>query len=988
MENRSIGHIEASASVSDKALIHTAASYAPAFLEAFPFPLAAVDLDLRLIGFNNAFRMKFATLCSCEPRLHDEVQTLPFVVDRGPLAGETFSALCRRALKAGAFQISGHYAGTTASQKARLGFTPVYDPSGTPLMLTISMQDWVIRSEARSQDVEPDEHVQARRRAEKALTAATNEFQATFDLAPIGMAHIALNGQWLRGNHHLCDMLGYSLNELLLLRFHDLTHPADLDPETVRIQQLLDGIISSYTLEKRYLHKEGHIIWVRLVVSLVREEAGKPKYFIAVLNNISAEKQATLQLEKSRARIRAVFDNLSEAVFVFDAAGQVIEANPSAIGMFGYADLNEARTRLNDIEKIFAVHSLDAKVLPVKDWPVSKVLRGETVVNVELEMVRLDSGHQWIASFSGKRIVNARGIPQLAVLTARDVTKRYYAEIALRVSEQRFRTAFDNIPDMVVIYNRELCIEYVNLTMVRITGRAASEFVQRRDEEFLPRGLPAPWRPLLLRAVETASVQTSELEYPSSRGLRNVVATCVPLLNAPGLVQEVMAIFHDDTERRQAEEKIRKAALHDPLTGLPNRALLFEYARHIFATAQRANQQVAVLFIDLDRFKPINDLHGHETGDEVLSEVARRLGKNVREEDIVFRMGGDEFLILVPRINDPHIAGEVALHLMDLLNSPYPVGNLELTLSASIGISLYPRDGHHIDELINHADAAMYCAKQLGRNGYQFYTSGMAAQSESQSVIEQQLKKALAREEFCLAYQPVVDMHTNTLVCVEALLRWPGNSATPDRFVPIAEATGLIRQVSEWVLDEACRQHKLWLEKGLPGIPIAVNISSVQFRRKELVQHIKDTLCNHALDPVAIQLELTETAVMDDIDHAIAVLEQFKQMGIKIALDDFGTGYSSLNYLSRLPLDKIKVDKSFVQRIETDMASCAITEAIIALGKTLNLKIVAEGIESAEIFDYLLRHGCNQAQGFHICPPLDGDNLAIWYKKHIEANGG
>jgi PAS domain S-box-containing protein len=383
MQNRLLGHSATCASVSDEALIHTASSYAPAFLDAIPFPLAVVDLDLCLIGFNNAFRMKFAALYSREPRLHDDIQTLPYYVDQGPFAAEAFSALCQRALKGGAFQISGHYAGTTAGQKARLGFTPVYDPSGAPLMLTISMQDWVTRSEDRSQDSEPDQQEQARRRAEKALTAATNEFQATFDLAPIGMAHIALNGQWLRANHYLCEMLGYSLSELLLLRVHDLTHPVDLDADTVRINELLGGIISSYTLEKRYLHKAGHIIWARLVVSLVREEAGTPKYLIAVLNNISAEKHATLQLERSRARIRAVFDNLGEAVFVFDAAGQVIEANPSAISMFGYADLNEARTRLKDIEKIFAVRSLDAKVLPVKQWPVARVLRGETVGHLE-----------------------------------------------------------------------------------------------------------------------------------------------------------------------------------------------------------------------------------------------------------------------------------------------------------------------------------------------------------------------------------------------------------------------------------------------------------------------------------------------------------------------------------------------------------------------------------------------------------------------------
>jgi predicted signal transduction protein with EAL and GGDEF domain len=350
----------------------------------------------------------------------------------------------------------------------------------------------------------------------------------------------------------------------------------------------------------------------------------------------------------------------------------------------------------------------------------------------------------------------------------------------------------------------------------------------------------------------------------------------------------------------------------------------------------------------------------------------------------VFRLGGDEFLILLPRIKDVSVASELALHVLDMLNQPYRVGHLELTLSASLGISLYPSDGKEIDALINHADAAMYHAKQLGRNGYQFYSPEMSEQTQGQSVIEQQLRQAIAHNEFRLFYQPVVDMVSGEVMSLEALIRWPGKSAGPSRFVPIAEASGLIGPVGEWVFSEACRQHLRWRSEGLPDVPIAVNVSSVQFKRKGLVDYLVRTLAAYGLDSTAIEVELTETALMDDIEHAVKVLGALKDLGIRISLDDFGTGYSSLSYLSRLPLDKIKIDQSFVQQIETDTAGRAITDAIIALGRTLGLEIVAEGIESEQALTYLRNQGCHQAQGFYLCEPLSGDELANWYRNYLQ----
>jgi diguanylate cyclase (GGDEF)-like protein len=443
-----------------------------------------------------------------------------------------------------------------------------------------------------------------------------------------------------------------------------------------------------------------------------------------------------------------------------------------------------------------------------------------------------------------------------------------------------------------------------------------------------------------------------------------------------------MAICHDYTEWRQAQEKVRLAALHDALTGLPNRALLFEYARHIFAGAMRAGHNVYVMFIDLDRFKPINDLHGHEVGDAVLRQVASRLRHGMRGDDTVFRIGGDEFLVLLPHCANDLSGEQVARHLMDALCRPYRVGALELSLSGSIGLSVYPRDGSDLDTLINCADAAMYVAKEAGRKNFQFYTPALAERVVTQSIIEQRIKEALAQNEFCLNYQPVVDIHTNAVVSVEALLRWPKYQASTERFIQVAEATGLIGHLGEWVLSAACKQQIAWKAQGLPTIPIAINVSSIQFRKKEFAVYFSTIIERYNVDPASMQIELTETAVMQDIDHAIVALTDLRKRGIKISLDDFGTGYSSLNYLSRLPLDKIKIDQTFVHRINDDTASRAITEAIIALGRTLGLEIVAEGIESKQVLGYLKEHGCHQAQGYYVSHPLSGDDFAQWLARH------
>ncbi|HYD79449.1 MAG TPA: EAL domain-containing protein [Paucimonas sp.] len=445
-------------------------------------------------------------------------------------------------------------------------------------------------------------------------------------------------------------------------------------------------------------------------------------------------------------------------------------------------------------------------------------------------------------------------------------------------------------------------------------------------------------------------------------------------------LRRVAALFHDITERKQAEEQIRHASLHDPLTGLPNRAMLFEYATHMLPRNRRADRCAAVLFLDLDRFKPINDTHGHEAGDAVLKEVAARLTERLRTEDIVIRLGGDEFIILLQEIKNRATAADLACQIASRISEPYLVGELALSLSTSIGISIFPADGQDIDTLISHADLAMYKAKQAGRNNFQFYSSEYSDESRQQSRIEEQLKSALRDSAFHLCYQPVLDAETGGVVSVEALLRCRNTDVGPDRFVPIAEATGMINPIGRWLLAEAVRQHKKWLRHGLPLIPIAVNVSVVEFRDKDFSDRFERTIREHGVDTNALQVELTETAVMDDVEHAVEALARLKALGVKILLDDFGTGHSSLAYLARLPLNKVKIDKSFVVPLDEDTISRAVTHAMIALSRTLDLEVVAEGVETRSALDYVRAHGCTQVQGYYFGQPMPGDVFEQWYR--------
>jgi diguanylate cyclase (GGDEF)-like protein len=429
---------------------------------------------------------------------------------------------------------------------------------------------------------------------------------------------------------------------------------------------------------------------------------------------------------------------------------------------------------------------------------------------------------------------------------------------------------------------------------------------------------------------------------------------------------------------QKSEERLSSLAYHDTLTGLPNRLLFHDRLALAVAQSPRHGKGLAVLFMDVDRFKVINDSLGHSVGDRLIREVAARLRACVREGDTVARLGGDEFTVLLPDVGQAVDAAKVAGKVLDVIRVPFDIDGREIFVTSSMGISLYPDDGRDAETLVKNADAAMYRAKEQGRDRYLLYTPALNATALERLALESSLRKALPNDELLLHYQPIVDVATRRVHGVEALLRWNHPElglVPPADFIPLAEVTGLILAMGPWVLRTACAQARAWQELH-PGLRVAVNLSARQFQEPGLVGHVTDALADTGLDPRLLQLEITESSAMQNAQAAIQTLRELKALGVGLSIDDFGTGYSSLSYLRRFPIDTLKIDQSFIRDIGADPDDAAIASAIIALARTLKLSVVAEGVETAEQLAFVARHGCDQTQGYLFSRPLSAQRCA------------
>lgn len=535
-------------------------------------------------------------------------------------------------------------------------------------------------------------------------------------------------------------------------------------------------------------------------------------------------------------------------------------------------------------------------------------------------------------------------------------------------------TVFDASSDAIMITDTRNLIIAVNAAFCEITGYREEEAIGRNptilssgkhDEDF--------YRDMWQQLAETGRWSGEIWNRRKSGEIYVEWLTLNTVKNHRGETSHYVAIFADITEHKQAEEHVRHLAHYDALTDLPNRTLFSDRLGQALIQAQRNHGRAAVMFLDLDRFKVINDTLGHSIGDLLLQAVAARLTGCVREGDTVSRLGGDEFVILLPELRDAEDAYVVAQKLLAAAALPFELRGHELHISASIGISFYPDDGAGAEALMKNADAAMYRAKEMGRNNYQYYHADMNARSFERLAMETSMRRALEQEQFELYYQPRYEMPGGRIVGVEALIRWHHPDlglVLPAQFIPLAEETGLILPIGEWVLRTAATQGKAWRQAGLPPLFVAVNVSDRQFRQAGFAGKVGQILQDTGFDPRWLELELTETTLMDHAEENIEALSKLKAMGMRIAIDDFGTGYSSLGYLKRLPVDILKIDCSFVNDMTVSPDDAAIVEAIIAMARSLGLRVVAEGVETAEQSKFLQARKCGEMQGNHFSRPL------------------
>ncbi len=594
---------------------------------------------------------------------------------------------------------------------------------------------------------------------------------------------------------------------------------------------------------------------------------------------------------------------------------------------------------------------------------------------VEYRQRCADGGWKWILSIG--RIVgrDESNRPLRMLGTHTDINASKNAEERMKLLAK----VFENSGEGIILCNAETRILSSNQAFTNITGYLASEVrnqktnvlsSHRHDQQFYQR----MWKALLDTGYWQGEVwdrgKNGE-NYPVWLGISAI-------RNPQGDITHFIGIFSDITERKAAEAKIEYLARHDPLTNLPNRTLLRDRFDQAMAHAARNHRQVALLFLDLDRFKYINDTFGHDTGDRLLQGVAERLTQCVREIDTVCRQGGDEFIVVLTDLPDVEAVSHIALKILDVLHRPFSIEGLTVSTSFSIGISLYPNDDTSFHGLLNKADTAMYAAKHEGRNTFRYFSYDMNMASIERMNIENGLRQALDKQEFLLYYQPLYSLRDNRIIGAEALLRWKtadGKITPPTKFIPIAEDTGLILPIGDWVLKQACRQNRRWHDAGMKLL-ITVNISALQFKRGNLVETVKQALSLSGLEPRYLELELTETVLIFDTQRVIDVIKELRALGVGFAIDDFGTGYSSLSYLKQFSVNKLKIDQSFVKELGGDEnQDRAIVQAIIQLGETLGLQTLAEGVETREQAEQLALLGCEKAQGFYWHQPLTAEDF-------------
>ena len=796
--------------------------------------------------------------------------------------------------------------------------------------------------------------VTERKHAEQALQQSEEKYRNIFNFASVGIYQSTRDGRIITANDTLARILGYEAPDELLTRNLGEEVYFDKEERATLIDRFEpNGLPTNH--EVLWRRKDGSPIWVQLNVHSVISPRGS-MYFEGFVYDITERKRAEQSLAAANSQRKAVLDAaMRVSIIATDAEGMITVFNSGAERMLGYEAVEMIGRR--SILSLHVPEELEAAGLSIeteREWTYVRKDGARLTVLVSLTTLRTEDGA--ITGF-------------LHVGT--DITERKATEETLRKQSAAMTASMDGIG----ILDERLDFTYANDALAKLFGYTGAQTVLGRSlcDLYEP--------PEQVRIVTTVIplLQQRGRWRGEATGLRRDGSTfpqeiSLTALDGGGMV----CVVRDITERTYAEEQIKHLAYHDALTGLPNRLLFKDRLTVALSHAQRERSRLAVLFLDLDRFKVINDSLGHNIGDQLLQAVAARIQSCVRDSDTVARLGGDEFTLLLARLNRSDDAAPIADKILEAVRHPFHIEGREFFITTSVGISLYPEDGTDAESLIKNADTAMYQAKEQGRDNYQLFNAFVNAKALQRIALEHGLRRSLMNEELAIHYQPIFDLRTHKITGMEALLRWQheelGN-IPPGTFIPVAEATGMMVPIGYWALRTAALQAKAWHDAGFRSLSLAVNLSVTQLQQPDLVAHVRAILEETKLPSRLLELEITESSAMVNPENSIRTLYDLKKLGIRISLDDFGTGHSSLSYLKRFPIDTLKIDQSFVRDINHDPDTAAIVTAIIAMAHSLRLKVIAEGVEFTEQANFLERHSCDQMQGYLIKEPVSAEKF-------------
>ena len=710
------------------------------------------------------------------------------------------------------------------------------------------------------------------------------------------------------------------------------------------------------------------IVQVQRRVSLVRTGNDHSVFVVAISDNTN-QRRVEHELEKLIAELRATLESTADGILVTNLDGAIRSYNHLFAELWGLpADLLTQR----DDGAIYAW--MDKCMVDADHYSerLNMITRSPLMEATDVLVLR-----------SGKILERvtlpqyARGRPIGRVYSYRDITQRLADEARLQLAAK----VFESSTDAIFITDAEQKIITTNPSFERLSSYTEAEMLGKTPKDFFSHEDNATQVDHLLAELEEKGYWEGELWNHRKNGHAYLcMISLVRVQDDKGDTIHYIGFFKDRTETHAAKQRIEELAFSDVLTGLPNRLLLSERIKQSITIASRQHTTFALLFLDLDHFKQINDSLGHPFGDRVLLEVTERLKKCIRQVDTAARLGGDEFVLLLHEATADG-AEICARRVLEELSQPFCLDGMSFTVTASIGIALYPDDGLSMADLIKNADSAMYHVKERGRSGFRFYQRQMNIGLLSRMKLDHAMRQALEHQQFRLHYQPLVDLTTGTIIGAEALLRWHDadlGEISPAQFIPVAEASGVIVQIGHWVLQTAIRQAAIWSQQGYP-LRVSINVSALQFQQANFVDSVAEAISAHALNPDCIELELTESILIRDVEEAFKKLESLAILGVKLSIDDFGTGYSSLSYLKRFPIDKLKIDRSFIDELPADESDVAIVTAIIHLAHALKLRVIAEGVETSQQRDFLRDMQCDELQGFLYSPAMPSDEFEQYY---------